>query len=371
MLVPKDNGKFRLVIDLRPLNSVTRTINYPIPNILESLKHVAQHYWFAEIDIEDAFYHMKLHPDDRHLTAFDTPWGPFEFKSMPQGFVNAPAFWQHFIRTVLRPYWLKSCISYIDNVIIFAQNKEECHYLCRKIKHTLVQAGLKINNAKSTGPNTSLRTLGHVISHDKITPAKPKQTILDWAPPKTKLGLQEFLGSIEPWRPFVPNLAHALRPLQRQLSKDAPSWDTDSLGHFRTAKNLVHSSQSLCSIHTNGTVSLHVDASDSSTGGVLKEKERIHYITSTKLTEVETRYSTTDRELLAIVHATDAWSHFLLGQHRILLSTDHMALVQSLSPSDSNHRRNRWLMKLSNYNFSLEHVPGRLNLADLPSRIRK
>lgn len=368
MLVLKDDGTWRTVIDYKPLNAITIPEGYPTPNILETLQHMSQYNWFAEIDIHDAFSHLSLVEKDKYLTAFDTPWGAYEFNRMPQGWNNAPAFWQHHIRNVLQGLWWDHVISYVDNILVYAHTKQECHYYVRQVHKRLQAASLLVNDSKSKAPAQKLHTLGYTVTHDRIKPSTDQNSILHWVRPRTKHELQVLLGTLECWRPFTPNLATSLRPLQRCLQNF--DWGAAQTKAFQDTKKAISAAVHVASSKNKGDLELYTDASDYALGGVLKEKTRILAVISRSLSNAEERYSTTDREMLAVVWALDALQHFTLGAKMIRIHTDHLNLVQSLMPSTTNHRRNRWIERLGYYRLQWAHIKGTVNPADLPSRIR-
>ena len=92
-LVPKPrNNKWQLVIDHRWLNSQLKRSNFPLPVIEDQLAN--QHgFLFTLLDLEDGFHQMHLEEDSKHLTAFCTPFGVFEWNVLPMGVEVGAAWW--------------------------------------------------------------------------------------------------------------------------------------------------------------------------------------------------------------------------------------------------------------------------------------
>lgn len=87
-----------------------------------------------------------------------------------------------------------------------------------------------------------------------------------------------------------------------------------------------------------------------------------------KLTATEQRYSTTEREMLAIVYAYLACYHLVYGRH-IIFGTDHKPLVTLCKLKRPFDRLGRLLNHLMGVDYKLEYIPGHLNyLADFMSR---
>ena len=117
---------------------------------------------------------------------------------------------------------------------------------------------------------------------------------------------------------------------------------------------------------------VNTDASDVAIGAVLQQDfgkglQPIAY-DSRKLNDAERRYSTYDKELLAVVNACVTWRHYLRGKH-FTLRTDHASLKYFLSQPYFSARQGRWLVELQSFDMTIEHVPGwRNQVADALSR---
>ena len=94
-IVPKKEGKdgtpkYRVVLDFRPLNSKTKPMVMPLPNITDIFDQLGKAKYFTVLDCVSGFHQIAMHPDDAHKTAFSTPNGHYEFVKMPFGLLNAP-----------------------------------------------------------------------------------------------------------------------------------------------------------------------------------------------------------------------------------------------------------------------------------------
>ena len=114
-LVPKPNGKWRLVIDYRYLNTQLRGVNFPLPVIEDQLARQVGNSVFSLVDLEGGFHQMHLTESSCHLTAFITPFGVYEWRVLPMGVKVGPQVFQRLVAWVVRncPF---SC-PYIDDVL--------------------------------------------------------------------------------------------------------------------------------------------------------------------------------------------------------------------------------------------------------------
>ncbi|KAK3007068.1 hypothetical protein RJ639_016632 [Escallonia herrerae] len=113
---------------------------------------------------------------------------------------------------------------------------------------------------------------------------------------------------------------------------------------------------------------VHTDASDFALGGVLMQECHPEAYESRKLNEAERRYTTHEKELLAIVHCLRIWRHYLLGSS-FIVRIDNTAVSHFLSQSKLTLKQARWQELLAEFNFMLEYRAGSTNsVADALSR---
>jgi len=97
------------------------------------------------------------------------------------------------------------------------------------------------------------------------------------------------------------------------------------------------------------------------------EEKPIAYC-SRQLNHAESRYSTTELELLAFLFATKQFICYLY-RRKFTVYTDHRALKWLLNLQDPSSRLTQWAMKLSEYEYTVEHRPGtKMRHADALSR---
>jgi len=259
-------------------------------------------------------------------------------------------------------------VWYIDDVLVMGNTKSEVERRANGILATLNLHGLEISVDKSHGPRQYTKFLGFIIGGNEITPDLDKETIMDWPLPQNAHEWQVFCGLANWYRDHVPQLAAALAPLYARTGADLTN-DRRASVEFLHAKKALMKFQSTQRFNADVALSVITDASLFGIGAILVQEGRPIAIGSRGLSPAERNYTTTERELLAIVFAFKKWRHFFESTDmEILVHTDHMALTQELNADSSNRRLNRWQIELGQYPIKFVHVSGVHNPADYPSR---
>ncbi|NHN19974.1 hypothetical protein G6046_03300, partial [Bacillus amyloliquefaciens] len=115
------------------------------------------------------------------------------------------------------------------------------------------------------------------------------------------------------------------------------------------------------------------DASDYAIGAVLGQKYdkifRVIYYSSKTLNEAQCNYTTTEKELLAIVFAFDKFRSYLIGT-KCIVHTDHSAIKYLMQKKDTKPRLIRWILLMQEFDFVVFDRKGTDNqIADHLSRL--
>lgn len=225
-IVPKKTDasgkqKWRMVIDYRKLNNVTKEDKFPIPNIDDMLGKLGHCNYFTTLDLAKGFHQIEIHPKDIDKTAFSTADGHYEFLRMPFGLKNAPATFQRMMNEILREFIGKICYVYLDDIIIFSTSLQEHISAIEKIFKRLREVNLKVQLDKTEFLKKETEFLGHVVTPDgiKANPNKIK-AIIDFPIPKTIKEIQSFLGLTGYYRKFIQDYAKIVKPITLCLKKD-------------------------------------------------------------------------------------------------------------------------------------------------------
>jgi Reverse transcriptase (RNA-dependent DNA polymerase)/RNase H-like domain found in reverse transcriptase/Integrase zinc binding domain/Chromo (CHRromatin Organisation MOdifier) domain len=378
LFVPKKNGKLRLCVDYRHLNSITIPDRTPLPLISETLDRIQGSQWFTVLDIISAYYRLRIKEGDEWKTAFRTRKGSYEWLVMPMGLTNAPASWQRFINHILTPYLDKDegVVVYLDDVLIYTKTLEKHKKIVKAILDIFEQNELYVDIEKSQFHRHEVAFLGHIIGTNgiKMDPSKI-EAVKNWPTPTNLKQVQAFNGFCNYYRRFIQGYAGIATPLYELTKKNKKfEWKETQETAFQELKQRIINEPILQNYDSELPAIVETDASDRAIGARLYQiregrKHPIAFI-SKKFSETEVRYNTHDKELYAIVEACRQWRTYLQGsKFPIKIYTDHKNLVYFTTTKELNRRTTRWWEELAQYNLQIIHTPGRENAqADALSR---
>lgn len=379
-IVPKKQDasgkkKWRIVIDYRKLNDKTIEDKYPLPNIADILDKLGKAQYFTTLDLANGFHQIEMEPQDVHKTAFSTDIGHYEFKRMPFGLKNAPATFQRVMNNVLRGLQNEICCVYLDDVIIYSTSLQEHIERLKLIFERFRQSNFKIQLDKSEFLHKEVNYLGHVITKEGVKPNPDKiHAVKNFPIPKTQKEIKSFLGLAGYYRRFIKDFAKIAKPMTLCLKKNSKIEHTPQfLSSFNHLKNLLINAPILRYPDFTQPFVLTTDASNIAIGAVLSQStppndHPVAYASRT-LNETEQKYSTIEKELLAIIWACKYFRPYLYGR-KFQIYTDHRPLVWLFNVKEPGSKLIRWRLKLEEYDYTIIYKSGKQNTnADSLSRI--
>ncbi len=344
-----------------------------MPRVDELLDRLGTARFYSTLDLTKGYWQIPLSPLSKEKSAFTTPFGLYQFVTLPFGLFGAPATFQRLMDKILRPHTAYAAAA---DIIIYSQDWQRHMVHLREVLRALRGAGLTANPKKCAIGRVEVRYLGFHLGHGQVRPQIDKTAAIAACPrPKTKKEVRQFLGLAGYYRRFVPDYSELTSPLTDLTKKEVPDtvpWTERCQQVFTQVKAALCGGPLLHSPDFSLPFLLQTDASDRGLGAVLTQEiggeERPVLYISRKLSKRETMYSTIEKECLAIRWAVLTLRYYLLGREFTLCS-DHAPLQWLHHMKDTNARITRWYLALQPFKFKVIHRPGtQMTVADFLSR---
>lgn len=377
--VIKKDGGLRVCGDYSvTVNRHLVDINYPLPRIENLFQALQGGKLFSKIDLSQAYHQLVLDEESSENLAWSTHKGIFRVNRLPYGCKPNTSIFQCIIEKTL--LGCNGTGVFVDDIIVTGETEEKHIKNLKAVLEKLKRAGFKANRNKCAFFQNRIQYLGYIIDADGLHKDRSKVNAITSMPnPKTTTEIRAFCGMVNYYSRFMPNLSSVLKPLYDLTGAKEVVWSTECTEAVEKVKKLITSDIILAHFDPDKPIVISTDASESGIGACLS-----HAITdggrkpiafsSRVLSKAERNYSTIDREALAIHFAVKKFEQYVLGKHFSIL-TDHKPLVAIFGsrkgiPNMAASRLQRWAIYLSNFDFSIRHIPGKENCcADALSRL--
>ncbi|GJV41972.1 reverse transcriptase domain-containing protein [Tanacetum coccineum] len=324
---------WRVCIDYRKLNDTTRKDHFPLPLIDQMLERLSRNKFYCFLDGFSGFFQILIAPEDQEKMTFTCPYRTFAYRKMPFELCNAPATFQRCMTTIFHDMVEDFMEVFMDDLSVFE--------------------GI---------------VLGHKISGKGIEVDKAKIDVIAKLPYPTNVkGVMSFLGHAGFYRRFIKDFSMISKPMTLLLMKDVKfDFSDDCKKTFNNLKEKLTITPIIISPDWNIPFELMCDASDFAVGAVLGQRidgkfKPICYGSKT-LNNAQAHYTTTKKELLAVVFSFDKFRPYLILSKTIVY-TDHSALKYLFSKQDAKPRLIRWVLLLQGFNIEIKDKKGAKNLA--------
>ena len=238
LLVRKKYQTNRFCVDFRRLNCVTKFDTEPMGNIEEILTKFDKDVYFSKIDLSKGFWQIRLAKDCRHMTAFTTTQGAYQFKKTPFGLVNSPVTFNKMMRKLL--YDAKDIEHYVDDIMAHTLTWEGHLAALRDLFSRVSSAGLTIKPSKYMIGFQEIDFVGHLVGNGKLEIDEEKIVKIGNAlQPKTKKPVRSFLGLTGFYRRFIPGYAQIALPLTDLTKRGLQNnfrWGSEEQNAFETLR---------------------------------------------------------------------------------------------------------------------------------------
>nr|GEW82872.1 reverse transcriptase domain-containing protein [Tanacetum cinerariifolium] len=299
---------WRVCIDYRKLNEVTCKDHFPLPFMDQMLERLAGNEYYCFLDGFSGYFHIPIDPKDQEKTTFTCPYGTFAYKRMPFGLFFGNSF--------------STCLTNLEKMLKRCEDTKLA--LNWEKSHFMVKEGI---------------VLGHKIS---------------------KKGIEVDKAKIE-------DFSKISRPMTHLLEKNSPFiFSNEYIQAFRTLKEKLTEAPILIAPNWDQPFELMCDTSDYAGGAFLGQRVEkhfrpIHYASKT-INQAETNYTTTEKEMLAVVYAFENFRSYLM-MNKSIVYTDHSALKYLFAKKDAKARLLCWILLLQEFNFKVVDTKGAENYA--------
>jgi transposase InsO family protein len=371
---PKAPGQIRVCVDMREANVAIKRERHITPTISEIIHDLNGATVFSKLDLNQGYNQLELSPSSRYITTFSTHVGLWRYKRLNFGVSSAAEVFQNAIRNTLSG--LSGAINISDDILVYGTTQAEHDANLHATFQRLRENKLTLNKAKCVYNKHTLEFFGYIFSQEGMM-ADPKKIkdIVELDTPTNASMVRSLLGMANFCARFIPGYATITEPL-RKLTKKKSLWQWTEA--HNTALNKIRSALTsapvLAYFDLNKDTELLVDASPVGLGAILIQSDsndmrHVVAYASRALTDVEQRYSQTEREALAVVWACERFHIYVYGKPVTIL-TDHKPLVHIYGNSRSKPpaRIERWAMRLQPYDATVKYRAGADNPADYLSR---
>ena len=350
-------------MDYRKLNKATRKDHFPLPFIDQMLDRLAGHEYYCLLDGYSGYNQICIAPEDQEKTTFTCPFGTFAFRRLSFGLCGAPATFQRCMMAIFSEMIGTNVEVFMDDFSVFGYSSDECLSNLTMVLKRCVETNLVLNWEKCHFMVQEGIILGHKVSNKGLEVDKAKvETIENLPPPISVKGIRSFLGHAGFYRRFIKDFSKITKPLCNLLEKDVPfKFDGECLAAFETLKKKLTTTPVITAPDWNEPFEMMCDASDYAVGAVLGQRKsnifHVIYYASKTLNGAQLNYTTTEKELLAIVYGFEKFRSYLLGTN-MLVYTDHAAIRYLVSKKDSKPRLIRWVLLLQEFELEIKDRKG-------------
>ena len=342
---------WRVCIYYRRLNEVTRKDHFPLPFINMLLKIIFGSPFYCFLDGYSGYFQIEISAKDQEKTTFICPFGTYANRRMPFGLCNAPATFHRCMLSIFSDIVERIMEVYMDDITVCGGSFEECLVNLELVLHRCIEKYWVLNWEKCHFMVNQRIVLGHMISNKGIEVDKVKiELISKLHPPTNVKTVRQLLRHAGFYRRFIKEFSKIAKPLYKLLEKDAKfSWDEDYQRSFEELKSYLTTPPIIRAPNWKLSFEVMCDASDFAIRAVLGQGEEgkpsVVYYPRKTLNEAQRNYTTTEKELMAVVYALDKFLTYLVGSD-IIIFTDHSSLKYLLTKQDAKARLIRWVLLL-------------------------
>ena len=373
----KLSSQYRIVVDFRKLNSITKSPTYFIGHMDDIIDFIKKSQVHSTLDLASGFYQLPLTPESREKTTFTIPGiGAWNFERLPMGASAAPSSFMRFMSAVLNNLG-NQVACFIDDILICGENMADHNKKLKALFQQLEKFNLCIQPSKCHFAKSEIRILGYVASREGLKPDPEKVRAIEQLPyPRSLTETRSAIGCFSFYRRYIHRFSDIAAPLTALTRKDVPFHIGDKEKEaFDKLKTALITAPVLAAYDETKPIVIRADASGVGIASILLQRGEdgsLHPIAyaSRRLNKNELNYSTSMRELLAIVYSFIKFRHYLYGHSAgkedgsgITVISDHLSHQFLHTNKRHNHRLCRWAIILDEFKYKIQYTSG-LSLRD-------
>jgi glutaredoxin-related protein len=367
--VPKKDGSIRICVDMREANKAIQRERHLTPTLDDILNQLNGACVFSKLDLNAGYHQLLLDVDSRQVTTFTTHVGLRRYKRLNFGINSAAEVFQEAIREMLDG--LDGVLNVSDDILVYGESTGVHESRLVAVLDRIKSCGVTLNASKCELRKDVISFFGHIFSKDGVTADPSKiESIKNMKPPQTKEEIRSLLGMTNYVSRFISCYSTVTEPLRRLTKNDVPwEWTKIQEDALKTLKESLTSIGVMAYFNEKKETTVYVDAGPVGIAAMLTQDGKVISYASRALTDVEQRYSQTEKEGLSVVWACEHYHLFLYGD-RFTLVTDHKPLEAIFNNPRSKPpaRIQRWALRLQPYDYVVKYKKGENNPADYLSR---
>ncbi|XP_010676986.1 uncharacterized protein LOC104892696 [Beta vulgaris subsp. vulgaris] len=358
VVVGKKNGKWRVCIDFTDLNKACPKDSFPLPHIDALVDATAGHELLSFMDAFSGYNQILMHPEDQEKTSFITDRGIYCYKVMPFGLKNAGATYQRLVNAMFKDQLGDTMEVYIDDMLVKSKNSHDHVSHLQQSFDVIRRYGMKLNPTKCSFGVSAGKFLGYIVTKRGIE-ASPDQikAILNIQSPRNVKEIQKLTGRVAALNRFISKSSDMCRLLYDVLKKNKGfNWTPEHEQALQDLKQYLMTPPLLSKPIADEPLQLYVAVSESSVSAVLAREGQdgrlpVYYV-SKSLVDAETRYSSLEKFVLAIVTASKKLKHYFEA-HSICVKTNY-PVKSILRHPELTGRMSKWAITLSSYDITYQ-----------------
>ncbi|CAL1378821.1 unnamed protein product [Linum trigynum] len=304
------------------------------------LERLAGHEFYCFLDGMSGYFQIPIAPEDQANTTFTCPFGTFAYRRIPFWLSNAPATFQRCMLAIFNRMVGEIMEVFMDDFSVYGDSFTHCLHNLELVFKRCEETNLALCWDKCHFMVREGIALGHKISKQGIEVDCTKIETITKLPPSIYVkGIRSFLGHAGFYRSFIKNFSKIALPLTKLLEKDAPfQFTPECTAALETLKEKLTHAPIMVTPDWSLPFEMMCDASDYVVAAVLGQRREKHfqpiYYESKTLNDAQGNYTTTEKELLAVVYAFDKFRPYLVLSH-VVVYTDHLTIRYMMSKADA------------------------------------